>query len=740
MDNLPKYLDYNQLNSTFSYVNFLNDFKIKPSHFKSTSYNYFDKFMVTDGFEVKDQYDIKSFIKTNLQKKYTLVSGGNDASFANTVFKGIRVDFKNRKEFVNTKASEFVKTSDFNGYKFSTLVLVRGGSDNNGIQYEVIQNKAFKFVVFLITVSLDDLWIDGALNRKLLYEMNHSFVWNHENQNFGYSDVALSGALNLNDINFTNPNGADYLVATGINHADGSTTSFLDQISSDDDDIFGNIEITVTDSTGPVTFILKIQSVDDQNQITLEGSPQDLNGNVVNVSNISGYVQNSAEYVYKQGGKNAFTSILDQLSVGSVADLLLLNDGSVVYTTIEEDGTILNNQFELDFENGVEIIKDSNLTITPDQDKPKTFKLKQGVIGFDIEQGDTYYPFLVRHNGSYTVDTRPVVTFTDTYSHFKTNTLQTTLNETELNFEEPMYKHSLTSAEEIKLARDYYKRYNRCGTSFNLGFIQDDGTHDSSWGIIKNHFYRKVNETNSAGVTKLSRSTDKLPLYPLIGEVAIDKKDVNVFRSSWDKNYYTRSLSGGANEAVPGTFETKEERSYLGSTIMKVKDSYNMINFTSYRASTQEQQDRILANNDEKYDVVLFEDKKYVYMDFYITSTLNKLLSSEGVLDSINKYVSAANSAGDKTTTKDDAQLYVENNLLNTFNLDMIKIYTSRIKGVDSEVISSASVENLDDGGYMNDTNFTFKSHEQKPLNFRLIYNKRLGYSYRIKPMVKIKS
>ena len=740
MDKLPKYLDKNQLNETFSYVNFLSGFELKPSHFKSTSYNYFDKFMITDGFEVKDQYDIKSFIKTNLKKKYTLISGGNDASFASTVFKGIKVDFKNRKEFVNTKASEFVKTSEFNGYKFSTVVLVRGGSDNNGIQYEIIQNKTFKFVVFLITVSLDDLWIDGSLNRKLLYEMNHSFVWNHEDQNFSYSDVGLSGALNLNNINFTNPNDDDYLIATGINHADGSEPSFLNQINADDNDIFGNIEITVTDSTGPVTFVLKIQSVDDQNQITLAGGPEDLNGNPVNVSNIAGYIQNSAEYVYKRGGKNAFTSILDQLSVGSVADLLLLNDGSIVYTTVEEDGTILNNQFELDFENGVEIIKSSNLTIVPDDNKPKTFKLKQGVIGFDIEQGDTYYPFLVRHNGNYTVDTRPVVTFTDTYSHFKTNTLQTTLNETELNLEEPMYKHSLTNAEEIKFARDYYKRYNRCGTSFNLGFIQDFGVHDTAWGIIKNHFYRKVNETNSSGVTKLSRSTDKLPLYPLIGEIAIDKKDVNVFRSSWDKNYYTRSLSGGANERVPGTFETKEERSYLGSTIMKVKDSYNMINFTSYKTNTQEQQDRILANNDEKYDVVLFEDKKYVYMDFYITKTLNKLLSSEGVLDSINKFVSAADSAGDKTTTKDDARLYVENNLLNTFNLDMIKIYTSRVKGVDSEIISSASVENLDDGGYMNDTNFTFKSHEQKPLNFRLIYNKRLGYSYRIKPMVKIKS
>ena len=57
----------------------------------------------------------------------------------------------------------------------------------------------------------------------------------------------------------------------------------------------------------------------------------------------------------------------------------------------------------------------------------QVFKLKQGNIGFDLAAGDTYYPFLVRHNGNYTLDTTPIVTFTDTYSHFKTNTLQTTL-------------------------------------------------------------------------------------------------------------------------------------------------------------------------------------------------------------------------------------------------------------------------------------------------------------------------
>ena len=123
-----------------------------------------------------------------------------------------------------------------------------------------------------------------------------------------------------------------------------------------------------------------------------------------------------------------------------------------------------------------------------------------------------------------------------------------------------------------------------------------------------------------------------------------------MFKSSWDKNYYTRSLSGGITEDVPGTFETKEERSYLGSTIMKVKDSYNILQFSSKQVFSQEEQDSILANDNNTTDVVIFEDKKYVYVDFYISTTLNRLLSEDGVLNSINKFVAPVDSAGDKTT------------------------------------------------------------------------------------------
>jgi hypothetical protein len=740
LDNLPKYLTYEKLNDTFSYVNFVEGFDINPNIFKSTSYDYFDRFMVSEGFEVKDPNGIKSFIKTNLQKKYTTVSGGNSSRFASTIFKGIKVNFKKRKELTDTLSNEFFKSPEFNGYRFSTLVSIKAGHRDTDISYEVIQNKKFKFVIFLITLSLNDLWIDGAMNRKLLYELKHGVLWNHETENFIYSDVNVKGAMNLNDVNWNNPDQPEYLVVKGIEAANETLPQYVDQINPDDDNNFGELHVTVDLHTGPFVIKLLIKSIDAQDQITLLEHPTDLAGNKVDLDDMPGYMQRSAKYIYKNGGKNAFESVLDALTVSNISNMLTMNSPEIEYVTVETDGSIKNNQFKIEFEDGVEIIKEASLLTTADQDKPQTFKLFTGTIGFNLFQGDTYYPFLIRHNGDYTVSTKPVVTFTDTYTHFKTNTLQSTINQSELAFEEEMYKHSLTDVTEINLAKDYYRRYNRCGTAFNLGFIQDEGVHDSNWGIIKNHFYRKVNEVNNAGVTKLSTTTDKLPLYPLIGEIAIDKKDVHVFKSSWDTNYYTRSLSGGLSEQVPGTFETKEERSYLGSTIMKIKDSYDITNFTVEHVESQTSLDAILTNQTNETDAVVFEDDNNVYVDFYLTSSIKKALSEDGILNSISKFVSSKDSAGDKTTLVDDAELYVDDNLLKIFNVDNIQLYTSKVKGEKSSVLSVDNSSEATAGGFTRDNAFSFKKHEQQPLNFRLIYNKRLGYSYRIRPVIKIKS
>ena len=753
LNNLPKYLKENQgtnsspfyrLNDSFSYINFMDGFEITPSIFKDTNFDYFDRFFVTEGFECKAPNTYKTFVKTNLQKKYTKVDGGNNKAFATTIFKGLKVIFKNRKEFIEDNPADFVRSPEFNGYRFSILLNVRTAQETNDVSYEVIQNKKFKYVVFFINLNLDDLWSDGSLNRKLLYELNHSLVWKGEQNTFAFSDIKLDGSMDLININM-DPNSSDYLLVNGLVHGNDTIPQYFEQINKNEEDEFGTIEVKVQTWFGPRIYQLKLLSVEGQDTLLLSEPPLDITDGVNNAvaadfSNMPYSFQYNAEYTYVNGGVNAYRNILDSLAAKEVAEMLLRQPNNVTYTTIDTDGTSSNNRFIILLEDGTEVVKESFIVTVEDDDKPESFKLFSGNIGFDLAQGLTYFPFLIRQNSSYTVDTRPVITFTDVYTHMKTNTLQSTANTGELLLEEQMYKHSLSDADEISLARDFYKRYNRCGVALNLGFIYDDGAHDKGWGLIRNHFYRKVNEFNASGVTKLSATSDKPPLYPLIGEIAIDKKDVHTFRSSWDKNYYTRSLSGGESELVPGTFETKEEKSYLSSTIMKIKDSYTLLNFSINNVDSEEEQEDILLNSTNQADVVVFEDKTRIVMDFYITTTIRKALSTDGVLATIQDYVAVGDSAEDKTTLKDDAELYIDENLVNLFGIQQIKLFTRRIKGVDSSIELAATVDALDDGGFAQDQNFSFRAHEQKPLNFRLIYNKRLGYSYRIKPMIKITS
>ena len=173
---------------------------------------------------------------------------------------------------------------------------------------------------------------------------------------------------------------------------------------------------------------------------------------------------------------------------------------------------------------------------------------------------------------------------------------------------------------------------------------------------------------------------------------------------------------------------------------MKIKDSYTLLNFSVATVESEEEQEQILIDSTNQSDVVLFEDKNRIVMDFYITTTIRKALATDGVLATIQEYVAVADSAEDKTTLKDDAELYIDENLVNLFGINQIKLFTRRIKGQASSLETAATIDALDDGGFVQDQNFSFRAHEQKPLNFRLIYNKRLGYSYRIKPMIKITS
>lgn len=765
IENIPDYLRFWQINDAFSYVNFIKDFELSKTQFKRIDRDYFDMFMVGDGHEIDlynqdplsrdtSLFNINSFVKANMHKKYTLIDGGSSETFSSTVFKGLNVVFKKRKEFTNRVASEFVKNAEFNGYKFSIMLKTNNQVNNNSVEYEVIQNKKFKFVIFYITLNINDIWAYG-LNRKLLYEIKHQLVFNANTDRYEYADIVTSGALDLKSVSFVG-NGPYRIY--GISHNDGSEPNFKSQISKNDSGNFNKLQI---DLGNIGIYEAKIFSVESDREILIEGIPTKVGGastdpdyyldtvglNIVDLK--------KATYTYIKGGFGAHELILNEIAAGNVASLLNKNDDQVVYTTVETDGTINHNRFTINFLEGKEIIKKVDLTVTEDLEKPKNYKLSKDTVGYNIVSSNEYFNFMVRHSGDYTIDLEPVVTFTDIYNHFKTNRNHSTLDLFESNFKKPIYKHSLKSSTEIDIAKAYYNKFNRCGVAFNVGFIKDSsqlgitngerispqaGIHDSNWGNIKNHYYHKVNEINPNGVLKLTRSEQFLPVYPLIDEIAIDYKDVNVFMSSWENGYYTRSLAGGINVNVSGTFDTAEERSYLGSTAMKLNDVYFLTEFSTQRVSTEEELDDILRTDNNDSNVVFYEDDQILIVDFYMNDIVYKKLSDLGALNTLSKFIDPSKSIGDKTTLSDDMQDYVNKNLVQYFSIDQIDLFVDKFKGSFSNILSTPSIDLLDNDGYTQDRSFTYNMHGDVPLNFRLIYNKRLGYSYDIRPMIKIQS
>ena len=749
--NIGAYSD--DFNKGFSYINFVNDFEITKSLFESTQYDYFDRFMVGEGTETSAMindggvlYNPIFWSKANLTKKYTLIDGGSDIDFSSTIFKGLKFTFKKRKEDQSTVATEFVKNSDFNGYRFSVLAKTRTNSGTNSIGYEFIKNDKFKFIILMIDINIDDSFVN-YINRKYLYELQHRIISSFDsggNPIYVYADIEVDGAIDVTNIQFNQP--GPY-VATGIQHNNGTVSKFDQQIAPGRDGTFGSIKIDYGQNYTPngEDIFIDVVSVLGKDELQISGPPYytDANSGLkvnLNPLAIPYSVQTAATYTYIGGGVNAYEVLFNQLSANYFSNLVNNNPGEVTFTTISESGTSLTNQYTVTLDDGNEIVKESTLVAVDDTNRPKSFKLSKQTIGYDIVSQNPYYPFLIRHNGNYTVGLKPVVTFTDVYSFNKVLRNQKDYEPFNRSLKEPYYKMRISSTYDIFKSLAFYNKFNRLGVAFNLGFISDGGEHDGDWGMIKNHFYHKVNEINTLSVTKLSESSEYLPQYPLIGEVAIDKKDVNVFKSSWESGYYTRSLNGGGVEKVPGTISTLEEKSYLGSSAVKTKPSYSIYEFTTSSVNSETTLDGIKLKSNNTTDVVFFEDKDVILADFYMDGLIAKIIGEDGLSATIEKFVDPANSAGDKETVEDDVILYALDNMVPLYNIDSIDIYTNKFKGSGSEVVSSTSIDLIDNGGYESDNNFTYEVHGKKSLNFRLIYNKKLGYSYSIRALIKIQS
>jgi len=702
-----------------NYLDFAADGGLTIDKLKDTNFNYFDKHFNWTGYfdqlALNSQGSNGKWHNNTYKKLWSKFDIGNFEKNSSTVFRGLRYVFQKRKELVNEIPTEFLKGIDISDYKFGSYLSYNTGQDitSNSIVFNCVKNDKFKFICVNIELNVvqNDI-AEDELNRYLLYTLNDIEFGGITINTLIPFRIDFAGATPDLD-----PDVPFIIKASDISIQDG-TAKFTELIKRNS---LGEYSWIYFDLSG-VTYAVKVTDVIDDTSILVSGHPWEFDTNLdppappVGAIRLApqfmGLVPETGPFNYSQGGANEFANLLDSISAYKYSKRFNSFE-QVNYITIAEDGTQSNNDFVLSVESGVDVVKPSIVQPAADPERPKAYRLSSNQIGNVIEDREDggYATILRRMNGDYNPIFNDIVTFSDINSENKIDP-------------------DVPNAGLIT-----YNVLNGKGISFD-SFKENT----NNYGFISNYFYHKVNEQDSKNILKLSQTTDKLPLYPLIGEIAIDKKDINVFKSKYSKNYFTRALSAGESETTNGTLSPVEKKTFMTSTIMKVRDTYDITKFDNTQEATIEALDKIRFAQSNVTSIHWVEDKSQVIADFYLPTAILNELVEDGIEQQFRRYVNAANSYGDKSSLKDDLQIYSKSNISPRFIIDSIKIYGIEAKGLETNFVSVTQTSQLTNDNYRELTNFNIQSYQNDGLSFRLIYNKKLGYSYNFKVHVKIQA
>jgi len=669
---------------------------------KDTTTDYFSRYFLYDGY-----YTDGVWVDDKRTNSFTKMEGGSVDNFSSSVFKGLRYVYKDRKEILNESPTEFIKNTKTNGYKTSTVLKYVSNTDieSNNTTIDVIRNEKFKFICTYITINV----VSNDMDDITLSDM---YTLDDILHNDTIVDSYLGSELHFDVISaYVNYTAGDSVIlkATDVSISSG-LTNFTKKITKNK---LGRYSyMVVHDSVTGSSYAVEVLNVIDDDTITVSGYPLDWNGNTVGTVQFNDIATASADtltYTYHNSGDYGFNEIFNTVTAGSFANRFNMFE-DVKYTRVDVNGNITTGDFVMSIESGTEFIKPVILDTVTDTEKPKSYSLHHGSIGSILKRRDDggYFMAMRRMNGEYNPLFRDAINFTDVYNSW-----------------------NILDDAKVDRYKFIFDKFKGRGISFEYKGVYDIG-------FIPNYFFHKVNDENSENILKLSATSDKLPLYPVIGEIAIDKKDFNVFKSKYDVDYFTRSLPDGTQVSVHGTLSPIEKKSFMSSTIMKVKDSYDLSVFSTTKENTLDLLDTVGINENNETSIHWFEDEDRIFADFYVSDAILYKLKNNGLTDTFANYVDPLYSYDDNTTISDDIKLYVESNIIPRFSMDKLDIYMIESKSIDTGFESV--IYDSDITGYTKVSNYSIQSINDGKLGFRFIFNKRIGYNYKFKTIIKIKA
>ena len=697
-----------------------------------------------------------------------------------TLFRGVKVTLKKRSNLSNTVSNSsdkyIPKYRGYEDYKFAAIL--RPITENNliiqdPVRYEIIENSQQKFILLVCDVVMRDykslaLGYTGGtggspvLDYTLLYSLSNKEKLRNPlitgEKYYEISDIKLSSAL---DLSLSSGSIVNTTLSPGvINYIKSSTydTDLREEIHT------FYVENSPGATAGPSPTGVGSFIVPSITGIPTYPWPIGVGPNYVEFGKVA---TGAASYtfsipfsssspvtvpvgpasVYRNnpvfqlgGGESYYDSILQRISAADIFARINRSSEYIVYNSYVWDPANLvtvnrTNDFEIHLDKPTRIVKGKGTRVTKYYGGPQTIG-QYTPTGYTVQSNQDLPSTLLRYSGGYEPLFRKVI-------HFD------------------------------KDKTDKIQGYSSLDLSFrNCNFAP----YKEYFGISRNLQFTKVSPDSN--ILSLSENLPEGPVYPLVGQSPIWRKDFNLFSSSWDPGYYQKFTSPTKYEYVAGTRSMKEYKNFFGSKIMKTPDPVDFDNYITLQISRTKGTTDVSFINDtidsyiksvqeistdnsgtgigsvgpylsgvdyDKIDPNIFSNAELIWQYFPDTNLikgiirldrmLRRYLLNSGVKQEFIDNIISDFGVGNPDSINDDVNAYIDINVSplymgNIFDLYVNKNGTTEGKSMNPNYMVRGDIASSDKYKleYFNESNY--KLTRNKDLIYNFEYNLDRNYNY----------
>ena len=255
------------------------------------------------------------------------------------------------------------------------------------------------------------------------------------------------------------------------------------------------------------------------------------------------------------------------------------------------------------------------------------------------------------------------------------------------------------------------------------------GPNKNNFGVSRNvNYYKYATEW----IFRISIDSPYDPVYNLIGETPIDKRDLSIFESSWDPGFYRQYTDPTTYESLPGTKSMLEEKSFFGSKAMQTPDVINSQKQLVYPSSLTNVID-LNYDNYPDYEILWEETSTEIRGVLLMDRMLIRYFLNDGAKQTFQEFIVPEFGFGTESDINDDFIEYMELNIVPIFQSQNNGTYLKKIPLADPLDLTSVVGDYADyqklSNGYLPSQEVKYTKVNELRYEFRLPKDPSFDYS-----------